>query len=200
MASEDKPTYQPQDAISSSVNSTMIMGGTGLFLSAIQNTLTRQNNVTAAIGGTYEFARTASANLREKNDAYNNAIGGFLGGSVVGLRYRSFPAVIGFGAALSVLQFAFEFTGGKFTGYAQDPEVDEYERKEQLRRNRRRPIEQTLQELGEGRGRFHPNQLAAETELTMTGVYGPGYQERRRERLKQHYGIDVPATLPPASP
>ncbi|KAI4205298.1 MAG: hypothetical protein LQ350_000621 [Teloschistes chrysophthalmus] len=225
MATKDKPTYQPQDAISQSLHSTMILGGTGLFVSAVQNTLTRQNVsawgvVTrtgstiwtfAAIGGVYEFTRTAAANLREKNDAYNNAIGGFFGGGVVGLRCiaqpplhaytktkrpefqaadsfhcvlaRSLPAMIGFGAALSLAQFAFEFTGGKFSGFAQDAEVDEYERKEQLRRNRRRPIEQTLQEMGEGRG-----------------IYGPGYQERRRERLKQNYGIDVPETFPPASP
>ncbi|KAL8663824.1 MAG: hypothetical protein Q9202_003509 [Teloschistes flavicans] len=165
MTSKDEPTYQPQDAISSSLHSTMILGGTGLFFSAVQNTLTRQNVsawgvVTrtgstiwtfAAIGGCYEFARTAAANLREKNDAYNNAIGGFFGGGVVGLRSRSFPAVLGFGAALSLAQFAFEYGGGKFSGFAQDAEVDEYERKEQLRRDRRRPIEQTLQEMGEGR-------------------------------------------------
>lgn len=43
MATKDKPTYQPQDAISQSLHSTMILGGTGLFVSAVQNTLTRQN-------------------------------------------------------------------------------------------------------------------------------------------------------------
>ncbi|KAL8738540.1 MAG: hypothetical protein Q9181_000700 [Wetmoreana brouardii] len=190
MASEDKPIYQPKDAISASVRTTMIMGGAGLFLSAVQNSLTRQNVTAwgvvtrtgstiwmfAAIGGTYEFARTAAANLREKKDAYNNAIGGFFG-------VRSFPAIVGFGATLSILQFAFEYTGGKFSGYERDAAVDQYERKEQLRRNRRRPIEQTLQEMGEGRG-----------------IYGPGYQERRRERLKQNLGIEVPETLPQPSP
>ena len=40
----------------------------------------------AAAGGTFEFARTASANLREKNDSWNPAIGGFLAGGVLGLR------------------------------------------------------------------------------------------------------------------
>lgn len=25
------------------------------------------------------------------------------------------------------------------------------------------------------------------------GIYGPGYEERRRERIKEKYGIDVPA-------
>lgn len=24
------------------------------------------------------------------------------------------------------------------------------------------------------------------------GIYGPGYAERRRQRIKQNYGIDVP--------
>lgn len=40
----------------------------------------------AAAGGAYEFTKTASANLRQKNDAYNSAIGGFFGGSMLGLR------------------------------------------------------------------------------------------------------------------
>ena len=37
-------------------------------------------------------------------------------------------------------------------GAGRDPEVDEFERKQQLRKNRRRPIQETLNELGEGRG------------------------------------------------
>lgn len=28
--------------------------------------------------------------------------------------------------------------------------------------------------------------------LTIKGIYAPGYEERRRERIKQNYGIDVP--------
>jgi hypothetical protein len=38
------------------------------------------------MGGTFEFTRFASANLREKDDALNEAIGGLLAGSVIGLR------------------------------------------------------------------------------------------------------------------
>lgn len=41
---------------------------------------------TAAIGGTFEFTRIAAANLREKEDAYNQAIGGFFAGGIVGFR------------------------------------------------------------------------------------------------------------------
>lgn len=62
------------------------------------------------------------------------------------------PAVLGYGAGLAILLGTFDYTGGVLTGYAKDPEVDEYERKEMLRRNRRRPIQETVMELGEGRG------------------------------------------------
>lgn len=47
----------------------------------------------AAVGGTYEFTRLASANLREKDDSLNTAIGGFLAGSVLGLRCEWLPRV-----------------------------------------------------------------------------------------------------------
>lgn len=41
------------------------------------------------MGGTYEFAKTASANLREKQDPLNTAIGGFFSGAILGLRGQS---------------------------------------------------------------------------------------------------------------
>jgi len=47
----------------------------------------------------------------------------------------------------------FDYTGGKFSGYTKDPLVDEYEQKEDIRKNRRRPIQETLEQLGEGRGK-----------------------------------------------
>jgi hypothetical protein len=39
----------------------------------------------AAMGASYAFASTVSANLRQKNDSWNNAIGGLFGGSMIGL-------------------------------------------------------------------------------------------------------------------
>ena len=30
--------------------------------------------------------------------------------------------------------------------------------------------------------------------ITDLGIYGPGYAERRRERIKEKYGIDVPGS------
>ena len=38
------------------------------------------------MGGTYEFTKFASANLREKNDSLNTALGGLVAGSVLGFR------------------------------------------------------------------------------------------------------------------
>ncbi|MCJ1432617.1 hypothetical protein MMC27_001974 [Xylographa pallens] len=189
MASQDN-VYQPKDAVTAGIKSTLVTGAAGALVSSVQNTLTKQNvtawgiftrtggtiAVFAAMGGTYEFTKLASANLREKDDSWNTAIGGFLAGSVLGMRFRTMPAVLGYGAGLAVLLGTFDYTGGVLTGYEKDPNVDEYDRKQQLRKNRRMPIEETINDLGEGRG-----------------IYGPGYEERRRERIRQNYGINIPA-------
>ena len=167
-----------------------------------------------SIGATYGFSKSAAANLREKDDSWNPAIGGFLAGSIGGLRsewpgnseadeltgifvVRSFPHTVGFGAGLAVLQGVFDFTGGKFSGYERDPELNEYERREQLRKQRRRPIQETLDELGEGRGELpsYTSLSNGKAPLTApTGIYGPGYRQRRADRIKDAYGIDVPRT------
>jgi hypothetical protein len=41
------------------------------------------------VGGVYGFTRAASANLREKDDSINEAIAGFLGGGLLGLRCKT---------------------------------------------------------------------------------------------------------------
>lgn len=41
------------------------------------------------MGGTFSFVSTASANLREKNDFLNHALGGACAGSLVGLASTS---------------------------------------------------------------------------------------------------------------
>lgn len=103
------------------------------------------------------------------------------------------PAVLGMGALTAVVLGAYDYTGGALTGYKKNPEMDEFERKELLRKNRRRPIEETLSELGEGRGMCKFDQKMTLANLLDLGIYGPGYDERRRERIKEKYGIDVPA-------
>lgn len=106
---------------------------------------------------------------------------------------RTMPAVLGFGTACAVWQGLFTYGGG-IDGDQRDPNVDEYERKERLRKERRMPIEETIRELGEGRGRATFQTIQSDIELMqIAGIYGPGYAERRRERIKQKYGIEVPA-------
>lgn len=63
--------------------------------------------------------------------------------------------ILGYGAVLSVVMSTFNYTGGSLRGQQTEVEgMDEYERKEYLRKNRRRPIEETIADLGEGRGMF----------------------------------------------
>ncbi len=61
---------------------------------------------------------------------------------------------LGYASVVAVVMAVFNYTGGKLSGWDRDPNVDEYERKEQLRKNRRRPIEETIAEVGEGRGEW----------------------------------------------
>ncbi|KAI9932782.1 hypothetical protein ASPWEDRAFT_63792 [Aspergillus wentii DTO 134E9] len=189
-------TYHAKDALQGALKTAMLTGGVGLCASAVQNTLTKRNvgplgvfiksggtiGLFAAMGGTYEFVKTASANLREKEDPYNVALGGFVSGSLLGLRARSFPAVLGYGAALATAMGAFEFTGGSLWGYKKETVEDEFERRTKLRTAYRTPAEQTFSELGEGRG-----------------IVAPGYAERRAERIKEAYGVEVPTSQAPAS-
>lgn len=73
---------------------------------------------------------------------------------LIGVLVRTMPAVLGYGAGLAVILSTFDFCGHALTGYNKDPNVDEFERKQFLRKNYRTPAEQTFEELGEGRGAF----------------------------------------------
>jgi hypothetical protein len=65
---------------------------------------------------------------------------------------RTFPAVLGYGVALSTAMTAFEYTGGSLFGYQKDNSVDEFDRRTALRKAFQTPVEQSVAELGEGRG------------------------------------------------
>ena len=127
----------------------------------------------------------ASANLREKDDSSSTAIGGFVGGAILGLRCawslgmgsgslgglltcapdRSLPHVIGYGATAAVLLGVFNYTGGSLAGFREDQKEDDFDRKEFLRKNRRRPIDETIDELGERRGMFQGGLFVARRRL-----------------------------------
>jgi hypothetical protein len=94
--------HKPKDALGAATNALFMTGGAGLFVSAIQNSLQRQNvgafgvftksggtiatSSKAASGAAYAFTKTAVGNLREEEDSWNQAIGGFVGGAMLGLR------------------------------------------------------------------------------------------------------------------
>lgn len=103
------------------------------------------------------------------------------------------PAVLGMGAMTAVIMSAFEFTGGSLRGPAKDKEADDFEKKEVLRKARRIPITETISQLGEGRGIITQVQDTLTSTNNAKGIYAPGYDERRQQRLKENYGIDVPA-------
>ncbi|KAK5050338.1 hypothetical protein LTR84_003619 [Exophiala bonariae] len=184
------PYYHPQDALGLSTRAIMLTGTAGLFLAAIQNTVTKQNvgafgvisrfgstvGIFAAAGGAYQFATSVSANLRQKDDFVNNTIGGAIAGALMGAAKRKAPAValnaFLLGTAAGVVGFTQAST---FASAGDDPQIDRIAEKDAAKKRFRRPINETINELGEGRG-----------------IYGPGYEERRKQRLKENYGIDVP--------
>ncbi|KAI1497291.1 NADH-ubiquinone oxidoreductase-like protein [Biscogniauxia marginata] len=185
---EEHPFHQ-KDALKSGINGALIGGGVGLFASAIQNSLAKRNigpwgvftrtgstiATFSAVAAVYTFSKDATANLREKDDTLNVTVGSFLAGSTLGLRAGRISRILGFGTIFAVLLSTLQYTGGSLRGKKSGvSELDEYERKETLRLNRRRPISETIANIGEGRG-----------------IQPPGYEERRRERLKEKYGVEI---------
>lgn len=61
------------------------------------------------------------------------------------------PVVMGLGGGLAIFQGMFHYLGGRYDSFKR--EDDEFERKEIIRRSTRLPIEQTISEIGEGRGK-----------------------------------------------
>jgi hypothetical protein len=61
------------------------------------------------------------------------------------------PRILGYGALFSVVLAVYEYTGASIKGSRKSQELDEFERKEAMRKNRRRPLSETLAEVGEGR-------------------------------------------------
>ncbi|KAI0832206.1 hypothetical protein F5Y06DRAFT_190383 [Hypoxylon sp. FL0890] len=205
--------FHQHDALKSGINGTLLGAGAGLITSAVQNSLAKRNvgawgvftrtggtiGLFTAVGAVFTFSEAAAANLREKDDTLNTTIASFLSGATIGLRTGRMPMILGFGAAFSIIMSAFEYTGGTLRGppRTEVPEMDQYERKEYMRKNRRRPIAETISDIGEGRV-LKPNLtrhiVAVTTRLTtsnLAGINPPGYEERRRQRLKEKYGVEI---------
>jgi hypothetical protein len=100
--------------------------------------------------------------------------------------------MLGAGAAFSTVLTAFRFTNGLRGIASVETDEEEVERRENIKKMRRRPLSETIEQLGEGRGEQGLIQIT-NAMLTLIGIYAPGYEERRRQRLLAKYGIDVKA-------
>ena len=60
--------------------------------------------------------------------------------------------MLGGGASFATVMAAFAYTSG-LTGYKSGSPEDEVERKEAYKKTYRRPLQETIDELGEGRGK-----------------------------------------------
>lgn len=63
--------------------------------------------------------------------------------------------MLGAGAAFSVALTAFRYTSGFAGRAAEELDEEEVERREALKKLRRRPLSETIEQLGEGRGRYY---------------------------------------------
>ncbi|KAM4057925.1 tim17/Tim22/Tim23/Pmp24 family protein [Hirsutella rhossiliensis] len=186
MAAESDAPYVPHDVFDETANTALIGLGSGLFIAAIRNAMSKRNvgamsvftrgapiiGICTAGPAAYAFFSRTAMNLREKDDAWAAAFGGFMCGAILGLPSRKMPVVLGLGALVLSVQGPLYYLGGRIDSYKK--EDDEFERKEIIRRTTRVPIEQTIAEIGEGRG-----------------IKPPGYEERRRERIKEKYGFEI---------
>ena len=64
------------------------------------------------------------------------------------------PLGIGHGVFLSVLMAAATYTGNTLLSYKADREEDRYRDKTEIRNRFRRPVNELINEIGEGRGMF----------------------------------------------
>lgn len=77
---------------------------------------------------------------------------------------RRIPVVVGLGSGIGAFQGMFYYLGGRYDTFRH--ERDEFARKETIRRTTRLPIEQTISEIGEGRGKSRMDGFAIEQLLT----------------------------------
>ncbi|KAF7540221.1 hypothetical protein G7Z17_g12258 [Cylindrodendrum hubeiense] len=183
---EAEDGFKPYDTLNDTAKAGLVGGASGLFIASIRNALSKRNvgalsvftrgapiiGLATAAPAAYVFFSRSSMNLREQDDAWSAALGGFMMGAVLGLPSRRMPVVVGLGSGIAVFQGMFYYLGGRFDTFKK--EDDEFARKETLRRTTRLPVEQTVSEIGEGRG-----------------IRPPGFEERRAERLKENYGFEV---------
>ena len=82
------------------------------------------------------------------------------------------PVVMGLGALVGGIQGTMHLFGARIDTFKK--EDDEFARKETIRRTTRLPIEQTISEVGEGRGAFSDYMLLHRRDIEEMGL-SPGW-------------------------
>jgi hypothetical protein len=75
------------------------------------------------------------------------------------------PSVLGSGVLLGVALAGAHYTGGAVFSQRSDPDEDKFATKEEVRRRFRRPVNEMINEIGEGRGNSSLNQARLDIEM-----------------------------------
>ncbi|WFD28385.1 hypothetical protein MNAN1_003395 [Malassezia nana] len=124
-ASEPSEMFHVRQPVNEAFNAGIASAGVGLLASAVQNSLQKHKagamGIFTRTGGTialftlagslFTYASASLANLRQKEDGYNGAIGGCVSGLVLGAAYRSVPMMAGSCVGLGALVGTFQAAG-----------------------------------------------------------------------------------------
>ena len=103
---------------------------------------------------------------------------------------RTMTAVIGNGMAMAAIIAVMAYTADTIVRTPDEAQAERQARKEEVRKRFRRPINELVNEVGEGRGT--PSSLGPLRYADHSpGIYPPGYDERRKQRMKERYGIEI---------
>ncbi|KAF4126006.1 NADH-ubiquinone oxidoreductase 21.3 kDa subunit [Geosmithia morbida] len=178
--------YIPHDVISETTKAGVVGLLAGSFTGGVRNAMSRESlgisgffirqaplvGIITAAPAAYIFVKGITQNLIGNEDPWGAGLGGFAAGGVLGLPFKRFAPMIACGTAFGVTQFLFTLLGARVDSFK--AEEDEFLRKESVRRTTRVPIEETIAHIGEGRG-----------------VRAEGYEDRRRQLIKEKYGFEV---------
>ncbi|KAF5095141.1 hypothetical protein DV451_004788 [Geotrichum candidum] len=164
------PDYVPHNTVELTLKTAAVSFGAGFALSAIKNSFINPKQagifhpklgahlfVFTAAGSAFTFGQSVSANLREKNDAWNTFIGGAAAGAIIGATYKTLPKIIGFATLVGSAVGIYEFSGG-LAGFGREKalsvtgeltELEDGQKQGFFDVVSRRPLSQTLDELGD---------------------------------------------------
>lgn len=175
--------YEPVDTITETTNTAMVSFLVGSIFAAAKNSTTKQlvgpwgivkNSGTAVavltIGGAaLEFGKCVSSNLREKNDALNDFYGGLFGGALVGTYFKTVSKTVGIAALSGTVAGLLSWGGYSLNGLGKDSShysIDKSKPFAETTENApkqgfwemvyRRPLSQTIHDLGEQNVVFKP--------------------------------------------